>query len=262
MKGAKASLVGVAITAMLLITSCSAVETPPAQASNAEQTLPAPDPQYKPEVETIQPINNTDEQIVSTCNRNPGEGVIMTFDDYGTPEEVDSILTTLRELNWRAAFFPTGEWSLENWGLIQKIQQEGHIVGNHTMTHPDLVELLAANKSEFYSEIYPLRDFATTNPMLLRPPYGSGLQDAEVAEILTNNNAQLCGWTADSNDWRGGTASEMLTRVMDGYEYSPVPLAPDGVVLAHIHGEHTIEFITLLSNELDSKNWYREPLKK
>lgn len=219
------------------------------------------DEAFKPQVEEILPINNTDRKVTATCNRPADSGVIVTFDDKGSPEQVQAILDVLGELNWRAAFFPIGEWAEQNWGLIQLMQKEGHVVGNHTMTHPDLAKLFADDPDQFYGEVYPLRNLATTSPMFLRPPYGSGLDDPQIAELLTERDYQMCGWTADTNDWRGGTAEEMLQRVMGGYEYSPEPLQPDGVVLAHMHGEHSVEFLRLLAAELDERGWARERLR-
>lgn len=280
MKGAKAKLTALAVFASL-ISGCSTSTSPgiepeqqalsvqqPATSVASGSKIPEvsdqgiePNPDFKPEITTIQPVNN-DGQAVNTCNREPGSGVIMTFDDFGTPQQIEAILDTLNELNWRAAFFLTGDWVLDNRGSVQAIQEEGHIVGSHTMTHQDLVELYAADVDEFYTEIEPISNFATTSPRLLRPPYGSGLQDSNLAKVMDEQNTQLCGWTADTNDWRGGTASEMLTRVMDGYEFSPQPLQPDGIVLAHMHGEHSVEFTKLLAAELDKLGWHREPLEK
>lgn len=259
MKSAVKIVLYFASTAFLL-SGCAAGPTLGA-GQVVDQTESAPMSPFVTTVETSRPVSNDKTDIVNTCNRETGAGVIMSFDDHGTPEQVNDLLDTLEELNWRAYFFPIGEWSLDNWSLVQDIQRAGHVVGNHTMTHPDLLELLQTDESKFYEEIYPLRDFATTSPMLLRPPFGSGMYDQQIAGLFAGQNIQLCGWTADTNDWRGGTANEMLDRVMTGYEFSPEPLAPDGVVLAHIHGENAIEFVQLLAEELDERGWYREPLE-
>lgn len=261
-----ATLVLAIAVCMVALTGCTTSQV--AAASNAQPdeaetsvTVPEASDTFKPEVQSILPINNTDQAVITTCNRPTGSGVMVSFDDKGSPEQVQAILETLDELNWKAAFFPIGEWALDNWGLIQLIQKDGHVVGSHTMTHPDLKELFAANPDQFYGEVYPLKNLATTSPMLLRPPYGSGVDDPQIAELLTERDYQMCGWTADTNDWRGGTADEMLQRVMEGYEYSPEPLQPDGVVLAHMHGEHSVEFLRLLAAELDERGWVREPLR-
>jgi len=247
------------VSVVLLFSGCSAGSAP--EATQAEQQAAASsDASYMPTVEAIQPVNN-EASVVNNCNRKAGAGVIMSFDDYGTPEQLHAILDVLKELNWQAYFFPVGEWSLDNWALVQDIQKDGHVVGNHSMTHPDLISLLQTDESKFYGEIYPLKNFATTTPMLLRPPFGSGLFDPQMTQLLADRDVQLCGWTADTNDWRGGSAEEMLDRVMNGYEFSPQPLAPDGVVLAHIHGENSVKFVRLLAKELDARGWNREPLK-
>ncbi len=251
------------LVAAVVLAGCTPANGQTSASQDADD-LPAAeavlDSELVPVIETIQPVDNTDLELVNSCNREPGSGVMVTFDDKGSPEQVEAILDVLDELDWRGAFFPIGEWALDNQGLIQEMQRRGHIVGNHTMTHPDLMELLATDADAFFGEIYPLEGVATTSPMLLRPPYGSGLGDPTVAELLTEKDTQLCGWTADTNDWRGGTAAELLERVMEGYEFSEA-LQPDGVVLAHMNQPNTVEFVRLLAAELDERGWSRAPLK-
>lgn len=246
-----AAIVGLLSAVMLTGCRAAAVDSMPAPSSD----------NWSLEVEQISPVDNSTKAIADTCNRPAGSGILVTFDDSGSPEQVKAILKTLDELNWKGAFFPIGKWALDNWDLIEEIQKRGHIVGSHTMTHPDLEDLLEKDSDAFFSEIYPLKDFATTSPMLLRPPFGSGLDNSEVAKLMTERNIQMCGWRADTNDWRGGTPEEMLKRIMEGYEHSE-RLQPDGVVLMHIHGKHTPEFLRLLASELDARDWKRTPLEK
>lgn len=250
----KALTTSLFIAALMTSTGCATAGGVDEKADDAQQQAEVLD------VEKINPVNNSPD-AVSVCNREPDSGVIVTFDDYGTPADIENLLEVLEDLDWRAAFFPIGEWSLDNWNLIMDMQQAGHIVGSHTMTHADLVELLADEDIDgFYREIYPLEDFATTSPMLLRPPYGSGLYDEEVADRLAERDIQMCGWTSDTNDWRGGSADELLDRVLNGYDYSPDPLEEGGVVLAHMSEPNSIEFVQLLAAELDSRGWSRESL--
>ena len=217
---------------------------------------------YTPNIQSINPIDDSVD-AVNDCHRPEGSGVMMSFDDYGTPEQIHTLLRELKELNWQAAFFPTLEWAKDNRSLIVEMQKDGHLVGSHTWTHQDLGELVAAgNEKELAQELKPLDGVENTDPMLLRPPYGGGMDKPDVLKKIADHGYQVCGWTADSNDWRGGTAEEMLKRVMDGYEYSPEPLTPDGVVLSHMHGEHTAEFVEVLAAELDKRGWKRAPLHK
>ena len=101
--------------------------------------------------------------------------IYLTFDcgyEYGpTPD----ILDTLKEKNVPAIFFVTGQYVKEEPAIIQRMLDEGHIVGNHTVNHKRATLLSA---EEFVSEMQRLEDmfvasFPDADPMIYyRPPYG------------------------------------------------------------------------------------------
>ena len=64
----------------------------------------------------------------------------LTFDDGPDPEWTPAILDILKAKNVRATFFVIGENAEANPGLVQRILAEGHEVGNHTFTHPNLAD--------------------------------------------------------------------------------------------------------------------------
>jgi peptidoglycan/xylan/chitin deacetylase (PgdA/CDA1 family) len=214
--------------------------------SVAASTPPSPDA-----LQSIAPVNNSVEAI-KTCNRQPGSGVLMTFDDYGTDDQVTAILEKLRQHHMRAAFFPTGSWAEEHLYLIDQMKIDGHIVGNHTQTHADLAVLSATNEATFYGEIYPLKNVANTDPMLLRHPFGYGSEDESVNARLSERNIQGCTWTVDSHDWAGDSVEVMMNRIRSGDQFSS-PIRPDGVILAHMHGLNTLALIDPLVQYLNEK---------
>src|SRR5437667_12512731 len=60
------------------------------------------------------------------------ESVLLTFDDYGTPEQVETLLSILTNKNTKAMFFVTGEWAHKYPEVVARIREAGHILGNHT----------------------------------------------------------------------------------------------------------------------------------
>lgn len=238
------------IVAVLSLTGCATAQPQAAPTADA-YTAPA---------EVQAKIDNGSVTAINSCNRAPGQGVQVTFDDSGTPEQVKAILAKLKQLGWKGVFFPTGEWAMEHWELIQLMRSEGHDVGNHTMTHANLEELLkAGDYTAFYREIYPLKDAETTSPRLLRPPYGGGMYNADIGQRLKERGAQVCGWEADTNDWRGYSPEQQLKLVMSGGKYSG-KLGPNGVLLTHLSGKYTLKFLDLLAKELDRKGWQHAAL--
>lgn len=247
------ALAASAVIAMTLVGCASAVDSVPVP--QQEAAVSKPDIVKSPQVlYEVRPVDNTTMESIRSCNREPGSGVLLSFDDEGTPEQVADILAALREYNAQAAFFPTGDWVLENLEIIDQMKAEGHIVGNHTQTHARLGQLSAEDPDQFYAEIYPLEGVANTNPMWLRPPYEDASHDPLVQERLTEKGIQMCTWTADTYDWSGDSVDTMMQRLIVGDEFSPNPLSHDGVVLLHLGTEHAATMVGEIVTYLESQN--------
>ena len=71
-----------------------------------------------------------------------GEGkVVITIDDGPTPGVTEKVLDSLKANNAQATFFVIGEKAKRYPKLMKRILDEGHIVGNHTMTHPHVADI-------------------------------------------------------------------------------------------------------------------------
>lgn len=232
------------VVSVAMLVGCASVTERPAVA-----TTPVPHTTY-----AAKAVDNSNMDVIRSCNREPGSGVLLSFDDSGTPEQVVSILDALREHDAQAAFFPTGDWALENLALIDRMKAEGHIVGNHTQTHARLGVLSTEDPDGFYAETFPLDGVANTDPMWLRPPYGDGALDERVQDRLTEKGVQMCTWTTDTYDWNGDTVGQMTQRLTVGDKFSPKPLAADGVVLMHMSANHAAEMVGVIVEYLESKD--------
>ena len=67
-----------------------------------------------------------------------GKVLYLTFDAGYENGYTDKILDTLKEKEVPAAFFLVGDYLERNPDLVRRMTEEGHIVGNHTMDHPDM----------------------------------------------------------------------------------------------------------------------------
>ena len=70
--------------------------------------------------------------------------VAITFDDGPDPYWTPKILDVLKRFDVKATFFMIGEIAGNNVGLMQRVYREGHEIGNHTFTHPDISEISAS----------------------------------------------------------------------------------------------------------------------
>ncbi len=67
--------------------------------------------------------------------------ISLTFDDGPTPEVTTKILDILQKYDVKATFFVIGEKVKQSPQIVERMVREGHLVGNHSMTHPNLADL-------------------------------------------------------------------------------------------------------------------------
>lgn len=130
-----------------------------------------------------------------------GKILALTFDDSPDENNTYKLLDILERHGVKAAFFMIGGTMVEsNITVVQRTNNEGHLVLNHTFNHPRLSDL---NES---SIIYQLNQAAEQiesitghYPILYRPPYGS-INPLVVDSINTHGFTTVL-WSLDSLDW-------------------------------------------------------------
>jgi cellulose synthase/poly-beta-1,6-N-acetylglucosamine synthase-like glycosyltransferase/peptidoglycan/xylan/chitin deacetylase (PgdA/CDA1 family)/spore germination protein YaaH len=133
--------------------------------------------------------------------------VALSFDDGPDPEWTPKILDILKRYNVKGTFFMIGEIAEDNIGVMQRVYREGHEVGNHTWTHPDISEI--SNRQVDLELNLTERLFASelgVQPLYFRPPYSidqepdTNDQAAPVARIQ-GLGYTIVGNKIDTNDW-------------------------------------------------------------
>ena len=171
---------------------------------------------------------------IEHCQSN-GPQVWLTFDDGGSAQQVDRILTVLRREHVQAIFFPIGSWAEANPGIVARIARAGQLIGDHTHDHVDLAKASDARASW---QIRHGRTHTATSVPLLRPPFGAGAYTQRLDDIATSLGMKLCTWTVDTRDWTGSSAATIIRRVRQGDAITPRVKA-GGVVIMHMNGDHT-----------------------
>jgi cellulose synthase/poly-beta-1,6-N-acetylglucosamine synthase-like glycosyltransferase/peptidoglycan/xylan/chitin deacetylase (PgdA/CDA1 family)/spore germination protein YaaH len=133
--------------------------------------------------------------------------VALSFDDGPDPEWTPKILDILKRYNVKGTFFMIGELAEENIGVLRQVYRDGHEVGNHTWTHPDISDI--SNRQMDLELNLTERLFASelgVQPLYFRPPYSidqepdTNDQAAPVARIQTLGYV-IIGNKIDTNDW-------------------------------------------------------------
>lgn len=126
----------------------------------------------------------------------------LTFDAGYENGNTEKILDTLKKHNAPAAFFLVGNYIEKNADLVRRMVNEGHVVGNHTMHHPDMSKI--SDPEKFAAELQALETLflETTGkelPKFYRPPQGCYSEE-------NLKNAQKLGyktvfWSLAYQDW-------------------------------------------------------------
>ncbi|WP_236939173.1 polysaccharide deacetylase family protein [Evansella clarkii] len=194
-----------------------------------------PDPEGGPEL-TERPRNPVSNivlqqrypEIVVLRGPETENKVALTFDDGPDPRFTPQILDVLSEYGVQATFFVMGARAEANPELTRRIIDEGHIVGNHTYFHPNLVEEgdVATLRTEVSRTEDALADIIGYRTKLFRAPYGFLYN--ELVEALGEMDYTVVGWSVDSLDWRERPAEETAYNVISNSGPGSVILMHDG----------------------------------
>lgn len=156
--------------------------------------------------------------------------VALTFDAGSADQAVASILNTLAINHVRATFFITGRFAQTFPSDVARIARAGHVLGNHTLTHPHLTKLgYTGVRREVRRGAAAVEQVAgrSTRPWF-RFPFGE--YDSRVLRIVNGLGYAGIGWTVDTLGWEGrsaGTSYDIVRRVMKA-------LRPGEIVLMHV----------------------------
>lgn len=153
--------------------------------------------------------------------------VALTFDDGPVPGKTDQVLRILREFNVPAAFFCIGNRVDKHPDVVRRMDQEGHIVGNHSYWHGKLFDLKSAPMvtRELYDTDLAIYNAIGKRPRFFRPPYG--VTNPMIARSVRRLNHTVTGWSIRSFDTVQSKPDKLLQRIMNRLKGGDVVLLHD-----------------------------------
>lgn len=148
----------------------------------------------------------------------PAEGrICLTFDEGYENGRTADILDTLKEKNVKAVFFVTYDYCRTSPELVRRMIDEGHVVGNHSYTHPSLPD---CSDNEIIEEVSVLDDYVAENfgykMELFRFPKGEFSENA--LDIVKRLGYTSVFWSFAYSDWDVNAQpdpAEALARITD-----------------------------------------------
>ncbi|MGW0531060.1 polysaccharide deacetylase family protein [Streptomyces sp. NPDC003032] len=154
--------------------------------------------------------------------------MVLTFDDGPDPRYTPYILRTLRAYDVRAMFFVCGEMVVDNEDLLREMADDGHVIGNHTWSHPLLPKLSRSRTRVQMERTCDVIEGVTGEPPeWFRAPYGAW--NRNTFQLGAQLGMEPLAWTLDTLDWTEPRAKTIVRRVRAG-------AAPGVVVLSHDAG--------------------------
>ncbi len=157
--------------------------------------------------------------------------VALTFDGGASDTAVPSILQTLAREQVTATFFVTGDFASRYPDRVRAMAQAGHLVGNHSRTHPDFTTLTDAERADQLARaeasIRPLS--GTTTAPWFRFPFGASNASA-LASVNSRGYAAI-GWTVDTLGWKGTSGGQSVDSVVSRVITTATP---GQIVLMHV----------------------------
>lgn len=198
----------------------------------------------------IMSYSQKDNKDIIKNNTNENMEIAITFDDGPHPKETPKILDILKKYDVKATFFVVGKHIKWYPDSVIRASQEGHEIGNHTFTHPDISTL---SEEQIKTEIKNCEDIiiqkTNKKPVLFRPPFGN--YNRECLEKLSNDlGYTVVLWSGvDVRDWQNPSPNKIAYEIINN-------IKSGDIILLHDYGtENTVKALEIILPELKQKGY-------
>ena len=211
-----------------------------AHALRAESRIATPDAK----------INNenaaTESSITFSSVHVDGPYIAMTFDDGPSATLTPKLLDILAAHHIKATFFVIGENVAQHPEIVARAAREGHEIGNHSWSHPNLAKMSDAGvRNQLQRTDDAIKSATGGHPTFLRPPYGS-ITEREKRWIHDEFGYRIILWDVDPYDWKRPGPAIVRNRILK-------ETRPGSIVLSHDIHPGTIEAMPSTFDELQAK---------
>jgi len=199
-------------------------ETPAGEPPAAQEPKPSPEP---PQL-SISELRRIFSDRFFLMGPSQQAKVALTFDDGPDSTYTPQVLDILKEYHVPATFFLIGSEVDKYPRVTRQIAAEGHVIGSHTWSHPDLRQLARPTLAlQMIRTREAIEETTGLRPRLMRPPYGA--VDMEALERLIGLDYYIINWSVDSVDWRDREVDSILVNTL-------TDVRPGAIILLHSAG--------------------------
>ena len=153
--------------------------------------------------------------------------IALTYDDGPNDPHTLRLLEVLARHEVHATFFMIGRYVRQRPDIVLDVARAGHVIGNHTLTHPLLIfESAAQTRTELVECRAALTDAVGKHSNLFRPPFGG--RRPVTLRIARDLGFETVMWNVTGYDWNAPSAAHVEKKVMGQMRGGDVILLHDG----------------------------------
>ena len=173
--------------------------------------------------------------------------IALTFDDGPNKEFTPKVLTLLKKYNANATFFVIGDNVRKHPDLLKKINNEGHLIGNHSYYHRNSFGFLSTKKViDALEKTNRIVEENTNLKMkFFRPPFG--VTNPNIAKAVKNLNLHTFGWSIRSFDTIAKDPEKVYRKIIS-------KINKGDVLLMHDTNELSVKVLEKVLKYLDQNN--------
>ncbi len=155
----------------------------------------------------------------------------ITFDDGPNPTMTPKLLDLLERHNASATFFVIGQYARQNPELLRETVARGHVIGNHTDSHPNL---FWSSRGQTRDELRRCHDAMATaltaHPNFFRPPFG--WRNPWLAAAARDLQLRVVTWTLLPGDWLAPDDQWLIRRMHSISSHAKSGVSPSSASLS------------------------------
>jgi peptidoglycan/xylan/chitin deacetylase (PgdA/CDA1 family) len=156
-----------------------------------------------------------------------GPYVAMTFDDGPHATLTPKLLDLLAQKKIKVTFFVLGENAQRHPEILKRAVAEGHEIGNHSWSHPNLAKLSnEALRSQLQRTDDVIAQAIGSHPTIMRPPYGE-LTPKQRQWVNSVFGYKVILWDVDPLDWKEPGPSIVAQRIIRETKHGSIMLSHD-----------------------------------
>lgn len=199
-------------------------------------------------VGSVTTFADSERKLPIYCVETDKKQIAISFDAAWGNDDTENLINILKEYDVPATFFVVGAWVDKYPESVKQLSDAGHMVQNHSNTHPYMTGLSAEQMTnEIESCNKKIEAITGKRPVLLRAPYGD--YDNNVVKTVESLGMYTIQWDVDSLDWKDtATADSICQRVTSKVKNG-------SIVLFHNDADHTPEALPTILKTLKDEGY-------